>query len=321
MIAYNYYTTIFTIRLLFMPILKQEPLVTDPYPVEPKSLSWGLERRLQFIDFRLRWERRINRMDLTDHFGLSIPQASLDIAKYTELAPKNLAYDRSSKTYTATPDFQPLYQRSSAQRYLAELLATKTGVIEPSASFIGSAPETDWAPSPWRTINEQTVEAVVKAIQEQMAILVSYQSMTTLDESMRLLSPHALGNDGFRWHVRAFCHKRQRFSDFVLARILRIDGFEPSNVDAEQDSHWQTVLTLVLAPHPDLPPAKKRVLELDYGMDDGQVQLQCRQAFLYYTLRRLGLHTKEASDPLAQQITLKNRNQIQPYIDALSAQG
>ena len=88
-------------------------------------LSWGLESRLQFIDFRLRWERRINRMDLTEHFGISVPQASLDISKYMELAPSNLTYDRSSKTYTAAQSFHPLYQRSSAQRYLAELLATK----------------------------------------------------------------------------------------------------------------------------------------------------------------------------------------------------
>src|SRR5690606_22936496 len=130
----------------------------------------------------------------------------------------------------------------------------------------GSAPEVDWAPSPWRTINEQTVEAVVRAIRQQKAIRVSYQSMTSLDESVRLLSPHALGYDGFRWHVRAFCHKRQRFSDFVLARILRIEGFEQSEVDFSYDTHWHTVLMLVLAPHPDLPTAKKRVLELDYGM-------------------------------------------------------
>ncbi|EKB27268.1 MULTISPECIES: helix-turn-helix transcriptional regulator [Gammaproteobacteria] len=298
----------------------QDPPVATAEPVEPKGLSWGLESRLQFIDFRLRWERRINRMDLTEHFGISVPQASLDIAKYTELAPNNLTYDRSSKTYTAAPSFRPLYQRSSAQRYLAELLATKMGVVESAASFIGSAPETDWAPSPWRTIDEQTVELVVRAIQQQEAIRVSYQSMTSLNESIRLLSPHALGYDGFRWHVRAFCHKRQRFSDFVLARILRIDGIEPSQVDFSQDTHWHTVLTLILAPHPDLPAAKKRVLELDYGMEDGQVKLPCRQAFLYYTLRRLGLHTKEAPDPLAQQIALKNRDDIQPYIDALTAQ-
>jgi len=298
----------------------QEAIVTVTKPTALNGLSWGLERRLQFIDFRLRWERRINRMDLTKHFGISTPQASLDIAKYTKLAPDNLTYDHSSKTYIATAGFHPLYQQSSAQHYLTELLATKMGVIEPTTSFIGSAPETDWAPSPWRTINEQTVEAVVRAIQLKKALQVSYQSMTSLEESNRLLSPHALCYDGFRWHIRAFCHKRLRFSDFVLARILRIDGSEPSQVDSNQDTHWHTMLELVLAPHPDLPAAKKRVLELDYGMENGQVKLPCRQAFLYYTLRRLGLHIEGAPDPLAQQITLKNRNEIQPYIDALTTQ-
>lgn len=298
----------------------QDQPASEVDAVIPKGMSWGLERRLQFIDFRLRWDGRINRTDLTDYFGLSTPQASLDIAKYIELAPGNLTYDRSSKTYVATQPFRALYQRSSARRYLAELLATKMGSMESATSFIGSSPEVDWAPSPWRTINEETVEALVTAIRERLAVRVRYQSMTSLDESERLLSPHALGNDGFRWHVRAYCHKRQRFSDFVLARILHIAGFEPSDTDPSRDLQWQTILTLVLAPNPDLPPAKKRVLELDYGMEDGQVQLPCRQAFLYYTLRRLGLHSKEAPDPLAQQITLKNRDAIQPYIDALTAQ-
>lgn len=286
---------------------------------EHKGLSWGLERRLQFIDFRLRWERRVNRTDLTVHFGISTPQASLDIAKYIELAPGNLAYDRSSKTYIASLDFHPLYQRSSAQRYLTELLATKMGIVESSASFIGSAPEADWAPSPWRTINEHTVEVIVQAIRQRSALRVSYQSMTSPNESVRLLSPHALGNDGFRWHVRAFCHQRQRFSDFVLARILGISGLEPSDIDPNHDLQWQTTLTLILAPHPDLSVAKKKIVELDYGMKNGEVEFPCRQAFLYYTLRRLGLQMNEAPDPYAQQIVLKNREEIQPYIDALTA--
>lgn len=286
---------------------------------DPKGVSWGLERRLQFIDFRLRWEGRLNRTDLTEHFGLSTPQVSLDIAKYTDLAPANLIYDRSSRTYVATPEFRPMYPRSSARRYLAELLATSTGLLEAGASFIGSPPEVDSAPSPWRVLDEQTVEALVKAIRQRLAVTVSYQSMTSVEPSSRQLSPHALGYDGFRWHVRAYCHKRLRFGDFVLARILSLEGFEPSAVDPRQDSQWSTVLTLILAPHPELPAAKKRVLELDYGMQDGEVKLPCRQAFLYYALRRLGLHIKEPTDPVAQQITLKNRAELQPYIDAVGA--
>lgn len=299
--------------------MRDEQFLPDPKPGNARGVSWGLEHRLQFIDFRLRWEGRLNRTDLTEHFGLSTPQASLDIAKYAELAPGNLSYDRSSRTYVAAEEFRPLFPRSSARRYLAELLATKTGLLEVAASFIGSAPEVDAAPSPWRSVDEHTVEAIVKAIRQKLAVTVSYQSMSSSEPTTRRLSPHALGYDGFRWHVRAYCHKRERFSDFVLARILDMDRFELSRVDPRLDAQWHTVLTLVLAPHAELSAAKKRVLELDYGMQNGEVKLPCRQAFLYYTLRRLGLHTNEPVDPVAQQITLKNRDELQPYIDAVGA--
>ncbi|WP_324428783.1 WYL domain-containing protein [Azohydromonas sp.] len=299
--------------------MHNESPIPDQSAGEPRGVSWGLERRLQFIDFRLRWEGRLNRTDLTEHFGLSTPQASLDIAKYSELAPGNLTYDRSSRTYVAAAEFRPLFPRSSARRYLAELLATKTGLLEPGASFIGLAPEVDSAPSPWRALDERTVETLVKAIRQKHAIDVTYQSMSSIEATRRQLSPHALGYDGFRWHVRAYCHWRERFSDFVLARILDINAFEPSQIDPRLDTQWHTVLTLVLAPHPDLPATTRRVLELDYGMQDGEVKLPCRQAFLYYTLRRLGLHAKGHSDPAAQQIALKNREELQPYIDAVGA--
>ena len=284
-----------------------------------KGLSWGLERRLQFIDFRLRWEGRLNRNDLAEHFGLSIPQVSLDISRYTELAPGNLTYDRSSKTYVTGADFEPLYQRSSARSFLAELLAAKSGLIEMAASFLGTPIEAGWAPTPLRTLDERTVEMMVRAIRGRLAVNVTYQSMSSLDAPERMLSPHALGHDGFRWHVRAYCHKRERFSDFVLARILNIGRAEPSTIDPQFDTQWHTILNLVLAPHPDLPPARKRVIEIDYGMRDGQAELPCRQAFLYYTMRRLGLHTM-ATAPETQQITLKNREEIQPFLNDVGAQ-
>ena len=63
--------------------------------------KWGQDRRLEFIDVRLRWDGRINRSDLTTFFGISVPQASLDIARYVELAPDNAVYDRSARVYLA----------------------------------------------------------------------------------------------------------------------------------------------------------------------------------------------------------------------------
>jgi hypothetical protein len=50
-------------------------------------------------------------------------------------------------------------------------------------------------------------------------------------------------------------------------------------------------------------------------MTDGEAHLHCRQALLYYTLKRLGLLKPEESDPNAQQIVLANRDLVQPLID------
>jgi hypothetical protein len=47
----------------------------------PTGAGWGQERRLEFIDFRVLWDGRINRAELVEFFGTSIQQASHDLAK------------------------------------------------------------------------------------------------------------------------------------------------------------------------------------------------------------------------------------------------
>src|SRR5438105_12256825 len=94
---------------------------------DSRATRWGQQRRLEFIDFRLWWDRRLNRSDLAEHFGISVPQASLDLARYLELAPANAAYDAREKAYFAGPDFKPLYSAESSDTYLDELLALAIG--------------------------------------------------------------------------------------------------------------------------------------------------------------------------------------------------
>ena len=280
-----------------------------------KAISWGQDRRLQFIDFRLRWSGQLNRTDLTEYFGISIPQASLDVSLYNSLAQGNLEYDRGTKVYVTGHHFQPLYARSSAKRFLTELLATEVGIMEPGASFIGRAPSCAVAPSPERSLNDEMVARIVKAILSRQKVLALYQSMSSPQPAERWLSPHALGYDGFRWHMRAFCHTRGGFYDFVLAWFLAISASVGTELDSTKDFIWHRVVDLVLAPHPSLSEGKRKVIELDYGMTDGEVHLHCRQALLYYTLKRLGLLKPEDSDPNEQQIVLANRDLIQPLIE------
>lgn len=44
--------------------------------VDAKGFRWELERRLEFIEYRLFWKGGSNRSDLVDEVGVSVPQAS-----------------------------------------------------------------------------------------------------------------------------------------------------------------------------------------------------------------------------------------------------
>lgn len=61
--------------------------------------SYAIEQRLRFIDFLVHQYGHVNRSALMDYYGVSMPQASEDIRQYRELAPHNLEYDGSAKTY------------------------------------------------------------------------------------------------------------------------------------------------------------------------------------------------------------------------------
>jgi WYL domain len=281
---------------------------------EPKTGSrWGQERRLEFIDFRLQWDGKLNRGDITSFFGISVPQASADIARYQELRPENMEYDRSSRVYVKTSRFSPQFPVSHPSRYLNELLATATGLLPRDATFVGWWPSIGITPRPSRVLDVDVLTALLRAIRERKGLRICYQSMSRPEPNSRAITPHALAFDSFRWHVRAYCHTRSRFLDFVIARILKIESEEQAGPGQEEDIPWHTIVTLCLVPNPGLSKAKQRIVELDYGMDQGQLDLNCRQALLFYTLKQLGLDTETNGESEAQQVLLKNRAEVNSF--------
>ncbi|MCG9125204.1 WYL domain-containing protein [Laribacter hongkongensis] len=288
---------------------------TPTQPAEARTSSrWGPEKRLEFIDFRLRWDGRLNRGDISDFFGISTPQASLDIARYLEMAPDNAWYDRSERSYIATEAFRPLFPSSQPQKYLSDLLAQANGIFEQNVSFLGWAPPVAVAPTPARMLSAGTLIALLGAMRRGRALEMTYQSMTSPAPKKRLVSPKAFGHDGHRWHVRVYCHVENGYRDFVLARILSLGTDQAAPFTPPTDHDWETPVTLVLAPNPGLPEAHQRVIELDYGMENGELRFQCRRALLLYVVRNLGLDEAEEKSPKVQQIILLNRAEIEPLL-------
>ena len=138
--------------------------------------------------------------------------------------------------------------------------------------------------------------------------------MTSPKPKERELSPHALGHDGFRWHIRAYCHSRHEFRDFLIARMVTVALGDASDIKACSDYPWNTVVRLVLAPNPKLSLSRRRIVELDYGMHDGQVVLECRQALLFYVLKQLGFEDQASKSPEAQQIVLVNEDEVKQLL-------
>ena len=300
--------------------------------------KWNQARRLEFIDFRLSCDGRINRKDLVDFFSISVPQASLDLSKYQEMVENsdpprtNLKYDRHSKVYVRTDDFKPLFPNvCSPQSYLNDLLNYAQGDLNQSRNFFGFIPNVALATfcPPQRNIKSEVLFNIVNAIRTHKAVHIAYRSLKTINPADHLVAPHGLAFDGLRWHVRAYCYDHHGFRDYVLSRIVHCaipeilapddrfpdplgNGFREVGTSAEDDKEWNEFIDLILKANPDLPESARRVVEFDYGMEEnGTVCYPCRRALLFYVLQWLRLTKADAALPPEQRlIVLDNESEV-----------
>jgi predicted DNA-binding transcriptional regulator YafY len=278
-----------------------------------KRLSWGAEQRLEFIEFRLFWDGVLNRSDITERFGVSVPQASNDLAAYRELAPANLEYDSSAKCYVSKPAFKPRFLKPNPDRYLAQLKAISDGILDLADTWISQPPSSGVLPVPGRRIDAEVLRSLLIAVRGESAIQIEYQSMSPENPAplWRWITPHAFGFDGFRWHVRAFCHRRAEFRDFIVGRCFAAARTRPAAARSDDDWKWHTLFDVVLEPNPELAEGQKGAIALDYGMSDGRLTVPVRYALLYYFNKRLRLDVGADLDgPQERPVIVANRTQF-----------
>ena len=269
--------------------------------VKPNSSRWAPERRLEFIEFRLQWDRTINRGELMAYFGVSAQQASADLARYLQKAPGNLEYDRSAKTYRASTSFAPRLIRFSSQTYLEQLAGIATGKLPDESALLGWRPPCDVLSLPVRTVAPDTLLQVHRAVRLGLDLEVTYQSMRRRESTSRWIAPHALASDGLRWHSRAWCYESGAFKDFVLSRIQAVGREREREGVLPEDEAWKTQIDVVIRPRAGLSRSQREATEAEYGMVDGSLTIRCRKAMAFYLLRLLHLDRVDSTTPVAQQ--------------------
>ena len=243
-------------------------------------------------------------------FGVSVPQASKDLALYQERAPENAEYDKSAKRYVASRDFAPRFLKPDPDAYLSRLRSLAEGLSNPAELWLGFRPDLDIALTPHRDVDATVLRAVLNAMRDRNSVEVLYQSMNSArpDPVWRRMSPHAFGYDGFRWHARAYCHIDQKFKDFILPRLLEARSTGVQGLPGIEDLAWHERVEVEIAPHPALTENQQKVVAKDYGMTGNKAVLSVRCAMLFYVLKRLGLlRDAEKEPPRAQHIVLLNK--------------
>jgi predicted DNA-binding transcriptional regulator YafY len=281
-------------------------------------VRWGVEQRLEFIEFRLFWERVINRADIVEYFSVSVPQASKDLALYQERAPGNMEYDNRAKRYVAAEKFTLRFLEPDPYVYLSQLRSVAEGAVSSRESWIAELPSADVALTPKRGVDIEILRKVLDAVREGLSIDIFYQSMNALrpDPTWRRMTPHAFGHDGFRWHVRAFCHLENKFKDFLLPRILNVRGKDKPGSTGDQDWLWNNYFDVKIGPHPSLTENQKKVVAKDYGFGLGDGVITVRYAMLFYVLKRLGLlGDAERQSARTQHIVALNRKETEAALE------
>ena len=276
-------------------------------------MRWGVEKRLEFIEFRLFWEGGINRADIMDQFGVSVPQASKDLSLYEEKASGNLVYDKSAKRYLAAKKFKPVFLNPDASAYLAQLRAESLRDDGLEDNWLSAVPSFDTMPVPFRRISVGILRNILATISADRAVEIKYQSMSDRrpHPEWRWITPHALANDGLRWHARAFCHIDRKFKDFILSRCLETRGNADPEAVPPEDHFWQEKFDVILVPNPILSAPQQDVIAQDYEMQGGKVVVPVRMALLYYFLKRLRLDVADALDrPEEAPVLVSNRAQF-----------
>lgn len=278
--------------------------------------SWDLLMRYRLIEIVAQWEGRVTSNHLCNSFGIGRQQASKIINDYNKLvAPGNLQENRSIKGYEPSSSFKPRLTSGVADEYLHVLSRSKDSAHMFTGLDLAFA-NTEILQAPLRPVEPVILRSLVQAAREQRRVRLSYISLSSGVAEERVIVPHTLVCTPLRWHVRAYCEKHADYRDFVLSRFRGV----PELIDAsphslQDDVLWHTEVSIVIAPDQRLNATQQAILEHDYGMIDGCLELKTRAPLVSYLLKALNLdlHKYEA-DPLAQQIEIRNRHEVAEYL-------
>jgi hypothetical protein len=266
--------------------------------------NWAAAERLRAIERAAWWRGFVQRQDVAEIFGVSLAQTSTDFQAYQVLNPGALNYNLSAKRYESSESMNCVLHKprlaEAVSQYLGGPAPTALPGVVPVAEIEDGAGGEDADARfgvlqlPRRRADPVVERLLFLAIYQGLSIRGRYLSVGSGRSRWRLLAPHAVAHDGWRWHVRAWCFDREDYRDFVIGRFesvawpLRLQ--EHTDIELPRDEDWETFVTVKVKPNESLEPSARKALRMDYGLEGKQVlAMRTRKAMLRYLLEALRL--------------------------------
>ncbi|MCP4105892.1 MAG: WYL domain-containing protein [Desulfobacteraceae bacterium] len=138
----------------------------------------------------------------------------------------------------------------------------------------------------------ETIQTVLSALRRCQVVTIDYRQkdLETGSVTVRSISPNHLVFADNRYHIRAYCHLRNHFLDFVLSRILHAEiSSDIEWVSSRDDKGWNETASLYLRPNPELPESVRYATLRGYESEDepGFRIVECKKALAFYIKRKL----------------------------------
>jgi len=250
--------------------------------------NWAAKERLRAIERIIWWRGWIKRKDLQNLFGVSLAQASSDLQKYLEMNPDSMLYHLKRKRYEPSDQMQcvlhtPVFE--DAIRAFLPSSAHAGQFTPPQQPDLGMVAMVNL---PNRSSKPTIQRLILQALLNSKKVKFKYWSVSSGKSKIRQIVPTGLGNDGYRWHVRAWCYENLDYRDFVLSRISLVKELSDYEEMLPEDIRWNTQETVRLKPNSQLSENAQRAIELDYGIrHNGVLKLQVRSAMMHYFLSHM----------------------------------
>ncbi|HHU93471.1 MAG TPA: WYL domain-containing protein [Alcaligenaceae bacterium] len=260
------------------------------------------------IELLAYWEGRVQPSLLASVNHISRQQASKKLGEFNLANPEALQYYKGEKIYRPTDKFSPRFITCEVGEYL--------NWVAGQSAYHEAIPANVCLTPPTRPVSPELMRPLIQALRTGQRIEVTYVSISNPNNEGRIIVPHHLVNTGQRWHLRAWCEKSQDFRDFVLGRFQEVgEQLGKSPITAEDDIAWQTKVNIIIAPDPRLTNAQRQVIEFEYGMHNGQLNIPTRACLVSYKLQLLNINPRiYEANAKAQQLIIVNKDDIKPWL-------